>query len=957
MTKASAVASMDRSIRKFNPGTFQSDKEIIQQFVVRQREFNTVLEVLRDNLDASSCQHVLVVAPRGRGKTMLLARIAAELRTNGTLSRHMWPVRLMEESQEIFTLADFWLEVLFYLAQECSVRAPELARELRDAHTAFAKRWREDNLEHYVRATVLEASDRLHKRLVLMVENLQELCRNVDNDFGWKLRQTLQTEPQIMLLATATCRFRELDDAEQSFFELFRIVYLAPLSTSECQRLWQVASADKATEREIRPLEILTGGSPRLLVIVAGFARHGSLNQLMEELVRLIDDHTEYFRGHLEILAKTERRVFLAIMDLWQPSSTGEIAARARLDVRTTSTMLGRLVERGAVVAEGGGGKRQYTAAERLYCIYYKLRRERDEAAIVSNLIHFMAVFYRETELAEIFVRLALEAAVSSTIQEGIARAIHDDPQIVSVFRDVRLPDIEPETNQDMATAMELLSEGYGQWKQGRTAEAVATLNKAIAICSDREDPKFQSLVAVAFRGKATLSQELGELETAIEAYDEVVARLGVSSVLESQVTVARALVCTGCIHHQLGNIEAAIDATATVVRLFGSNGAPELQKLMAQSLALQGACRIEGSEFELAITAFEAIVERFGSSDTPELQQQVAGALLAKCISQLELGAFETAAVTSDILIEQFGSSDTPELQKQVAGALFYKCISQLKLGAFETAAVTSDILIEQFGSSDTPELQEQVAWALLYKGLLQFHLGEFKAAVATYDNMFGRFGSSSTPELQQLAAQALVTKCTMQRRLHKFKAALKTAKEMVKHFGVSDTPRLQKLVVQILIEKGKIQTAIGHSGKALRIYDELNHRLGTVKSQLRSQVDTHSKELQWRSEWVRTQALQVHGMQGVAMDTFRTVYAEFQPGNDAMMREMQVQVPELIANGASVHDIVEILETDTNKSGKLTPLVCALHQLAGKSVRAPAEVLEVAADILAQIELNRRI
>ena len=699
MTKANTVESLDRSIRKFNPGTFQSDEEIIQQFVVRQREFNTVLEALRENLNASSCQHVLIVAPRGRGKTMLLARIAAELRTNATLSKHMWPVRLMEENQEIFTLADFWIEVLFHLAQECSDREPELARELRDSHTAFAKRWREDNLEHYVRAAVLEASDRLHRRLVLMVENLQELCRNVDDDFGWKLRKTLQTEPQIMLLATATCRFKGLDDAEQSFFELFRIVYLEPLSTSECQRLWRMASGDKATEREIRPLEILTGGSSRLLVIVAGFARHGSLNQWMEELVKLIDDHTEYFRGHLEILAKTERRVFLATMDLWHPSSTGEIAARARLDVRTTSTMLGRLVERGAVVAEGSSGKRRYAAAERLYCIYYKLRRGRDEAAIVSHLIHFMAMFYRETELAEISVRLGLEAAVSPTIQEGIARAMHDAPQIVSVFRDLRPSGIDPETNKDMATAKALMTEGYGQWKQGKTSETMAT------------------------------------------------------------------------------------------------------------------------------------------------------------------------------------------------------------------------------------------------------------------YDKVFERFGSCDTPELQQLAAYALIAKCIVQKRLCEFKAALKTSAQMVERFGSNNTPELQTLVVRILIEKGKIQAAIGHSGKALHTCDELNHRLGTLKGQLRSQVDTNSKELQWQSEWVKTQALQVHGMQGVAMDTFRTVYAKFQPGNNAMMREMQVQVPELVANGASVHDIVEILETDTNKSGKLTPLVCALRQLAGKSVRAPAEVLEVAADILAQIELKRRI
>ena len=71
----------DRQIRKFNPGTFQSDEELIEQFVVRNRELEIVLEVLRGNMDSPSCQHLLVVAPRGRGKTMLLARAAAEICT------------------------------------------------------------------------------------------------------------------------------------------------------------------------------------------------------------------------------------------------------------------------------------------------------------------------------------------------------------------------------------------------------------------------------------------------------------------------------------------------------------------------------------------------------------------------------------------------------------------------------------------------------------------------------------------------------------------------------------------------------------------------------------------------------------------------------------------------------------------------------------------------------------
>ena len=417
-------ASPERTIRKFNPGTFQSDEELNRQFVVRERELGIVLEVLRGNVGAPSCQHVLLVAPRGQGKTMLLARVAAELRTNREFSERLLPVRFMEESQEIFNLGDFWLETLFHLTREIGKSDPESAQELRDTYTDLTARWRGEELEGQARAATLDAADRLGKQIVLMIENLQTLCGDVDDDFGWKLRKTLQSEPQIILLATATSLFKGLDDAREPFFELFRIIRLDPLDTEECRCLWQAVSGDTVSGREIRPLEILTGGNPRLLVIVAGFAQHRSLRQLMENLVSLIDDHTEYFRSHLEGFAKTERRVYLSVIDLWQPSSTGEIAARARMDVRPVSTLLGRLVNRGAVVVEGNGKKRLYAAAERLYSIYYKLRRDRDEAAVVRNLILFLLAFYNDEEMTEMFISLKSEEMQSPTIHEGIEQAV-----------------------------------------------------------------------------------------------------------------------------------------------------------------------------------------------------------------------------------------------------------------------------------------------------------------------------------------------------------------------------------------------------------------------------------------------------------------------------------------------------------------------------------------------------
>ena len=1170
----------NRSIRKFNPGTLQSDKEMIDQFVVRKHELDIVLEVLRGNIDSSSCQHVLVVAPRGRGKTMLLARVASELCTDKKLSAHLLSVRFMEESPEIFNLADFWLETLFHLARESTTHDPKLARELRETHAALTARWREQALEEHARAAVMAAVDRLGKKLVLMVENLHELSENVDEDFGWKLRCALQSEPQIMLLATATSCFEGLDDAQQPFFELFRLVDLQRLNTDECRRLWQVVSGDTVSGRDIRPLEILTGGSPRLLVIVAGFARHRSLRQLMEELVQLIDEHTEYFRSNLEVLGKTERRVYVAVIDLWQASRTGEIAARARMDVRTVSTMLGRLVDRGAVMVEGSGKKRLYAASEPLYSIYYKLRRERDESALVENLMRFMAVFYSEAELAEMSGMMMAEAAQSKAIREGIKKARAELPQIDSVFSSMawlgseglsnqaetidnevverfgasdalalqarvaralvdkgiergRLGDfvaaiaacdeiIErfgrsdvPKLQEAVASALinkgvargrlgdfvaaiaaydeiierfggsdalafqarvakalvnkgvargrlgdvaasiaacdeiierfggshvpalqeavarALLNKGVTQRKLGDVAativaydelierfgasdalalqEAVAgaLLNKgvaqgklgdvvaAIAACDEVIErfggsavPELQVRVAKALVNKGVVQGQLGDVAAAIAAYDEVKERFGGSAVPELQVEVARALINKGVAQGQLGDCVAAIAAFDEIIERFGGSDVPEFQEAVARALVNKGVAQGQLGDVAAEIAACDEVVERFGGSDVPELQEAVARALINKGVAQRQLGDVAAEIAACDEVVERFGGSDVPELQEAVARALINKGVEQRQLGDFAAAIAACDEVVERFGGSDVPELQARVAKALVNKGVeqeqlgdvaaaiaaydevkerfggsavpelqarvakalvnkgvVQGHLGDFAATITTCDEIIERFGGSAVPELQVEVAKALINKGVAQRQLGDFAAAIAACDKVVERFGGSDVSELQEVVVSALINKGMDQTEIGRAEEALHTCKELEQRRGILTGDERLVFE-------WRVKWVRTKALLLQEKHGAAMDTFRSAYAVFVPGDETMMREMLWLVPDLIAAGASEHDLVEILSSDRAKSDTLLPLVVALRQRNGEAVRAPAEVLEVAVDIRERIE-----
>lgn len=681
------------TIRKFNPGTFQSDEEVIRQFVVRKHELAIVLEILRGNVAAPACQHVLLVGPRGRGKTMMLARVAAEIRTDEELSRQLLPVRFMEESHEIFEMGDFWLEALFYLAREVVDSHPCISWELRATHADLARQGPGVELEERARASVLETADRLERRLVLMVENLQALCGDVDDHFGWKLRESLQMEPKVMLLATATGRFEGLDDAGEAFFELFHILCLERLDTEQCQRLWQMASGEERNKRQIQALEILTGGDPRLLVIVAEFSRHRSLRDLMEEMVSLIDEHTEYFRSHLEGFAKTERRVYLAVIDLWQPSYASEIAERAHMDIRTVSSLLGRLAHRGVVAVRGSGRKRQYTAAQRLYSIYYKLRRERDEAVVVRNLIHFMAVFYNDEELTEMSGKLGLEAMQYPFIREGIERAISE------------LPDIPP-----------------------------ILLDTISADTKHSED----------------------------------------DNVPESRLKLARALVVKG-----------------------------------------------------------EA----------------------------------------------------------------------QVRSGETQAASVTFDAIIRLIGNTSSPEFQTIAAVVFIMKGTVQELIGETAAAITSYD-------------------------------------------EAIKRIEDNDKPEVQVTTAWVLSFKGRAEVRFGRTEDALHTCDELERKFNGLID------DNGDPFVKWNAGWIRTKALILRGDHSAATAAFRSAYAEFVPDDERNLFMMIEIVLDLIAVGISERDLVEILSSNREKSTKLAPLVVALRQRMGEEVRAPVEVMEVAADIIQRIE-----
>ena len=707
-----------RTIRKFNPGVFQSDRDIIDQFVVRKRELDTVLELLRENIGAPACQHTIVVGPRGRGKTMLLARVAAELRTDPQLRRALLPVRFMEESIEVFDIGDFWLDALLYLAKECAERYPDICAEIEAGHATLVQRSPGSDIAGHAKAALLDAADRLERRLVFMVENFQSLCGEVDEDFGWQLRGSLQSDPEIVLLATATSRFEGLDDASKPFFELFRILQLAPLSTVECQKLWHEVTGDQRDTRQMRPLEIFTGGSPRLLVIVAEYARHQTMPKLLEELVGLVDDHSEYFRGNLNSLPKTERRIYAALADLWRPSSTRQVAKRARLGVRKTSALLGRLTRRGAVKVGGNGRSRLYSVAEPLHCIYYQLRRWRDQAAVVHGLIRFMVAFYGPDASAKILGSVLTDEKCHNVFlraQEDLDPNLRELPAQCAEATCLELLERHRglgDLDRQIRVAGSLLVMGARLGEAGEAERSIEFSDELIRRFGSSPIRDVQTLVAMAFSTKAMVRLSVGELTAAVTAFNEVVARYSRSDVPGVQECVAMALLDLGYLHRCLGEPELAIASYDDAIKRFGSSSLPRLRVFVATSLLDKGSAlaALEARGFTLetlrtpdsmqsATAVWDELVERFGDDAEPDIQSQVIGAWTKKASAQMLKGKSQGAVAACEEAVRRCRRTGGPDVRGEAAMALELKAMNLIRMGCGQEALETCEILVRDFG------------------------------------------------------------------------------------------------------------------------------------------------------------------------------------------------------------------------------------------------------------------
>src|SRR5215471_14451785 len=123
------------------------------------------------------------------------------------------------------------------------------------------------------------------------------------------------------------------------------------LKLAELRHTPHVADIVERDPGRIQALRVLTGGSPRVLVVLYQVLAQEKDGSVISELEQILDLHTPYYKAIFEALPTQAQQIVGALCLHWHPVNAAELAAlpSVRLETNIVSAQLDRLTKDGIV--------------------------------------------------------------------------------------------------------------------------------------------------------------------------------------------------------------------------------------------------------------------------------------------------------------------------------------------------------------------------------------------------------------------------------------------------------------------------------------------------------------------------------------------------------------------------------------------------------------------------------
>ena len=600
-----------------------TDPELLKRiFVQREKLLERIVDRLSRSMTTGDKHHILLIGPRGCGKTNLVSLAVWELQKNPKLAECMRIAWLGEDDS--FTGL---IHLAFGIASQLSKEYPKEFPA--DFKTAVRGLSNDDAALAVLQSTVGRLGAR---NLLLVTENMDQTFHSLGDSGQKKWRAFLQETRKIATLATAQQLFSGVSDRNEAFFGFFDIQHLKPLSVDEAVELITRISLEhsnrelirylKSAEGQfrIRALHYLAGGNHRMYVLLSEFLTKESLDDLVAAFDSLANDMTPFFQERIRSLPDQQRQLVQCLCDAQGALTVKEVASETFIDERVCSKQLGSLKEKGYVRSEKRGKESYYDMAEPLMRLCLEVKNQHGRP--LRLLARFLRAWFPVTELESKLIgnsngrvsdycKLAIESGdgfkgtLAMTLCSEIDSKISDGDFETAerLIKELVFADPSSAKSASIEQATARLRRGVKYHQQGDFELALSDYSAVVEMFGAPVDQK-----AWAVFNRGIVRGQMGDIELALSDYSSVLELPDAS--IEQK---AWALVNRGFRYGQQGNIERALSDYSAVVEMLDAPLDQKIKALVNRGVTYgqQGDVKRELSDYSTVVEMSEATVDQ----------------------------------------------------------------------------------------------------------------------------------------------------------------------------------------------------------------------------------------------------------------------------------------------------------------------------------------------------------
>jgi tetratricopeptide (TPR) repeat protein len=701
----------------YNPDSMP-EEEVKATFIAREWLIDELVSQIKRQPDGAGIQQVLIIAPRGMGKTTVLLMVKFGI-NDSNLSKRWQAVKFPEESYGVYDLADFWLEVLDIIAADTDDQ--QLRKETENLRSEFPNN---DDLQEAALALIKDWRRKNKKRLVLLVDNFDMILEQINDERdGARLREVLMNDGAIMMIGCAVSFFAEARSYDKPLYNFFKTYDLVKLKFEQIQellrrraRLDRIENFEetlKANQTRLRVLEYFTGGNPRLVLMLYRVVTQSDITEAQRGLEKLLDEVTPYFKSKVESLPPQLRKILDHIARVSSKTNEGltptEIAQAVRLTSNQVSAQLKRLSDMGYVRAANLRGRSSYYAlSEPLYAIWHQMRFGRDARERMQWLVNFLKAWYDAEEMGTESTRLEtrfreflsagrmLEARDALQHRRYLAEAMDDSDirtntidGVVRGYLDLKDTDT---IKKELLASIELthLSEGTLKllYQAGCISKQKFNRAKGSVLTSSKEQKRAEIGAAMQL---GIAASNTGKMRDAIKYFEKVIK-------LDPSIPIVWCSKGTALL--DLENYEEAIE---------NYDRSLQLDPEMSFAWGLRGIAFHKLGKYGEAIASYDRALE---------IKPQDEASWYNRGLALANLGRYEEAIANYN---------RTLEIKLDHWEALSSRGVSLIYLGRYEEAVASYDSVLEI-------DPQRENTW--YNRGLALSKLGSHKEAIKSYDH-----------------------------------------------------------------------------------------------------------------------------------------------------------------------------------------------------------------------------